>query len=255
MSAATSRSVRPGRSHSRHPRRAPRSIACPAAAQRLDLGGGLAHPQLAQRRRRPGAARRRGSAARKREHLLGPHPVVEADRPGVPPSAAGDQRVRVVGLGVVDDLARRRAPARPGRRAAPGAGTTRNGSPSAGSTRQVSRSSGVRVVAGEVPQVGAGRDEQRVEPGRGGGELRGTKSLFLLGHVCKLNVRLGFESTARRRYQQTGVDRLARGVVCNGGLSTQGPNPSCIRIEMSSASHESTQHRRARRPALRSVRP
>ena len=48
-------------------------------AQRRDLGGGLAHPQLAQDRAGVPLARV-GQQVAQREHLLRPHPVGETDR-------------------------------------------------------------------------------------------------------------------------------------------------------------------------------
>ena len=111
-------------------------------AQRVDLVGGLAHPQLAEHRGRRGSARRRAgrpaTAAPARPTSGWPAPT----RRGAA-QPAGDHGVRVVGLAPADHLdvevahrrrQRRRAPRA---RAPPGTGR-----PSAGSTRQVSRSSG-----------------------------------------------------------------------------------------------------------------
>ena len=81
MSAATSRSVRPARSHSPHPRVHRRRWPAPARRSAVDLGGGLAHPQLAQHLAGEAllGAGQRGAQG---EHLLGPHAVAEADRRG-----------------------------------------------------------------------------------------------------------------------------------------------------------------------------
>ena len=78
MSAPTSASVRPGCSHS--PIRAcTRSIAAPGRAQRVDLGGVLAHPQFAQHRAGERLRDVRERVAQ-REHVPGRHVVVHRDR-------------------------------------------------------------------------------------------------------------------------------------------------------------------------------
>ena len=110
-------------------------------AQRLDLLGRLAHPQLAQHRP-AGTCSAPGSAARKRStfsaHIRLASPTAAGRRRG----AAGDQRVRVLGLAPVGDLDAQAAGRRARRPGASSVGTTSTGSPVAGSTRQVSRSSG-----------------------------------------------------------------------------------------------------------------
>ena len=66
------------------------------AAQGLDFGCALAHPQLTQH----GAGEnlpRVGHRSTKRQHLLGPHTVVQGYR-GDPAEDSGDQRHRVIGL-------------------------------------------------------------------------------------------------------------------------------------------------------------
>jgi len=110
------------------------------AAQRLDLAGRLAHAQVAEHLAGEdllGA----GEDAAEVEDLLGPHVVVEPDRPGRP-EVRGDQRVGVVGLVPGQDLQAERAQRRRLGGGLLQARTTMTGSPDAGRTRQVSRSSG-----------------------------------------------------------------------------------------------------------------
>ena len=187
----------PARSHSAT-RACTRSIAAPARAQRLDLGRATcaSAARAAPRRRAAGAAP--GSAARRRKHLLRPHLVVQRDRGRrrAEPSER-HQRVRVVGLVPGDDLERRAPPtgeATRGRRArAPG--TTSAGPRPAAATRQVSRSSGMRVVAGQVAQVGAGRDAAARRRRRRGRGLRARASRSATGDARR---RPGHAPSARR---------------------------------------------------------
>ena len=149
-----------------------RSIAAPAAAQRLDLVRGLAHPQSATAPGWPAPGPRPAwpHAARAPPRACGSRP-----RPGRPTrgSMLGHQPVRVLAVGPVEHLeaepAERRGQRRPGRSSV---GTSSTGSPAAGTTRQVSRSAAVAGVAGSG---NAGRrrsrsTQPRVEAGgRGGG--------------------------------------------------------------------------------------
>ena len=140
ISRPASRSVRPGLRNSAI-RACTRSIACPGAAQRVDLLGRLAHPQVAEDLGGE-ACSAPGSASRNREHLLGPHPVGQPDPPGL--RAAG-RPTMAYGSSVSAQPTTsmpRAATAEASTAGTSSCGATRNGSPSAGSTRQVSRSRG-----------------------------------------------------------------------------------------------------------------
>ena len=72
------------------------------AAQRVDLLGGLAHPQFCENLRRQPLLRS-GQGGPEPQHLLRPHPVGQADR-GHRPQPAGDDGVRVLRLAPSHDL-------------------------------------------------------------------------------------------------------------------------------------------------------
>ena len=132
-------------------------------AQRGDLGGSLPDPQRTQ-----GAAGQRLAHAGQRvtepQHEQRPHPVGQADRRDAP-EQAGDQAERVVGLLPRDDLQAERA----GRRGLRGGqlqarheqgrvAVRRDGQ--AGQAFQL-----LGVVAGDVAQVRAGRQQHGVQAG------------------------------------------------------------------------------------------
>jgi hypothetical protein len=128
----------------------------------------LAHPQRGEDLTGQSLVRTRQRRAQG-EGVLGPHPVGHAHGAGRRPAQGGhDQRVRVAAVGVVDDL----------HAGAGGRGRLRGGAFERGHDQRrlaVGRQhqagealQGECVVAGQVSQVGTGRDEQRVEAGGGG---------------------------------------------------------------------------------------
>ena len=166
MSAATSFSVRPGRSHSPI-RRCTRSIAAPAAAQRGDLGGALAHPQLGDRlagqRQLGRRARSPGGQTRARPACGSPPRA-----PARPPAAGRRQRRRDRRSRPKPAISTGRRPARPARRAAPARDQQER--VRLGRHHQAGQPlQRQRLIAGQIAQVGAGRDQQRVHPRVGGG--------------------------------------------------------------------------------------
>ena len=152
-----------------------RSAAGPAAPQQRDLVGVLAHPQRAQHRRREREARARQHPLEP-EHEGGAEPVGHGHRRDARAAGATERRLEGaprrarIGSSVSSQVATSTAPARgrgagPGRRRLEPRGDQRErrARPRPGTTSSVSRSSGMRLVAGEVAQVGAHADEQRVE--------------------------------------------------------------------------------------------
>ena len=127
--APTSRSVRPGRRNSAI-RRVHPVDRLPGAAQRVDLVGGLAHPQLADAPPTPGVCSAPGQRGPHPQHLLGPHPVGQRRPAGRRAAGAAISGVRVVRLAPAH-APRCRVPARatPAPPAPRAAGATRNGSP------------------------------------------------------------------------------------------------------------------------------
>ena len=199
MSRATSRSVRPARSHSRHLRGAPGRCAAPASRSAADLARATCASAAPAARRRPAPARRRAARRGSAATLHRPHAVVDG-RPGrTSPQPAGDERVRVLGLVPGDEVEAEpgggRGLARP---AAPGAGTTRNGS--AGGRHHQARQPLQRlgVVAGEVAQVRAGRQQQRVQARVGGGLAGEVESLRRVQGCCGV----GHDSYRRRPWHR-----------------------------------------------------
>ena len=163
MSRPTSRSVRPGPQELGHPGVHPvDGLAGPA--QRVDLVGGLAHPQLAEHVGRRGSARRRagrpGTAAPARPTSGWPAPT----RPGVP-EAGGDRRR----TGRRSRPSRRprcpaRAPATPARRAPRGPAPRRNGVAVGGQHQAGEPLQRERVVAGESAGPGPGVTSRASRP-------------------------------------------------------------------------------------------
>ncbi len=130
----------PGLQELRHPGVHPvDGLAGPA--QRVDLLGALAHPQVAEHAGGQGllGARQRGPHP---QHLLGPHPVGQGDplrRCRAAPA------ITAYGSSVSPQPTTSTSRSRTGEASTAGTsspGATRNGAPDAGSTRQVSRSSG-----------------------------------------------------------------------------------------------------------------
>ena len=169
ISRPASRSVRPGDEELGHPGVHPVD-GLTRAAQRVDLVGGLAHPQVAEHVG-PEALLGIGQGGPEPEHLLGPHPVRQADQPGVP-EAGGDGGVRALGLSPADDLDAQR---RHWRRLDGGDLEARRdeervavgGEDKAGEALQRER-----LVAGQPGQVRPGCHEEGVQAGRGDGLAR-----------------------------------------------------------------------------------
>ena len=144
----------------------------PGLGERRDLRRGLADAQLAQHLAGEplrGAGQRRAQG----EDLLGPHPVGEPDRRRRAVEGGHDKGVRVGAVGVVDDAY---AGGRRGDASAAGRsslGTIERGRALGGQHQAGQPLPRVGVVAGQVAQVGAGGEQQRVQAGGGGGALRG----------------------------------------------------------------------------------
>ena len=113
------------------------SMAAPARRS-ASTSAGVLRIRSSQHAPRPASAGLRERVPGSAKHLLGPHPVVDADAAHRPPApAASAYGSSVSGQPTISMPAAGREAA--GRSSA---GTTRNGSPSAGTTRQVSRSRG-----------------------------------------------------------------------------------------------------------------
>ena len=137
------------------------------AAQRVDLVGRLAHPQLAEHLREQGllGAGQRGPQP---QHLLGPHLVVQRHPTGAG-QPGGDQGVRVVGLAPAH--APRRRALRPGDASTAGTssrGATRNGVARrpAGPGRSAARAAARRSRSASAGPGRASRAGRRGRPQR-----------------------------------------------------------------------------------------